>query len=699
MALRAEALLFAMCCVLWLSANVAAALDDFVQEPNWPIAGVRGVSFSDVNADGWVDAVGKIPVDFNFGLGYWQNAFGVFHAGCNAALFDSGSGADIIPINLFYGQSLGDRDNDGYPDCALEPRANDCFYSLIGTGEPFDPYDEDQCTDGPFVFRWTTCNNPPCLESGIDAETAYWADADMNGLPDLFLPAYRSDPNDHGNYYFHSLEDCEPDNKVLVAPGDLDAVGIRNVVGAGNPEGAQWNDYDQDGDLDLFVFHDDPSGDPDKVGCIHQNITPSAASEARFQLLTDDVAGFTSKFDEGRALADLDQDGDFDLVELQWSGSAAIVRAYPNRGDGSFGSPQVLVPNDPNNATRVWGLSIADADLDGALDITRAGKLYRNPWTGPTDGDAFATNFGEPAFVFEDSGNWLISWADIDRDGDLDAAVSPYADTSTLADAWRSDRITGQTAQSHRRFIKIRPVKEVPPHGPGDWRIYSENEFGAVAEVVVLGDESGIRRRQFAASSHGYLNQNEYILTFGLPAHPDPNISPAAPDLTVSLSVDFPCDPNHDDPDHRGPTRVDGTINPVLDNIQLHDIYGTYREFTVFRDGKVIRPGDPNDPPPDPNLPLSGEDARLFLAAGPLVHPGPGASIGSMIDANDPNDPNDHAFVALRFAHMKDSGNIRIRESSLTVNSPPRTKTARTLRWSGSSSLSNSRRCRRSCTA
>lgn len=197
-----------------------------------------------------------------------------------------------------------------------------------------------------------------------------------DGYIDLFLPAYRvaTDPNDpniapsHGNFFFENREtdpnECAGYIRRLVAPDDPH--GLENELREtqpGMPEGAQMCDYDGDGDLDVFVFNWRPNNGS---GCVHQNRTASAGTPAAFRFLEPASAGFIALADEGLALADLDMDGDFDLVLLD-PFEESFVLAYVNLGDGSFGDEPHVAAGAPN-----YGLSLADFDLDGDIDLMRA---------------------------------------------------------------------------------------------------------------------------------------------------------------------------------------------------------------------------------------------------------------------------------------------------------------------------------------
>jgi hypothetical protein len=98
-----------------------------------------------------------------------------------------------------------------------------------------------------------------------------------------------------------------------------------------------------------------------------------------------------------------------------------------------------------------------------------------------------------------------------------------------------------------------------------------ETEYGATVEVRTLSDGDRWRRRKFVASSGGYLNQNEYALTFGLRGL-------GAKDA-IDVAVDFPA------PAGLGIWRVDQHVNPELGAVEPWALAS--REIEVFRNGDV----------------------------------------------------------------------------------------------------------------
>lgn len=117
----------------------------------------------------------------------------------------------------------------------------------------------------------------------------------------------------------------------------------------------------------------------------------------------------------GFDVADLDGDGDLDIVAAIYSGDSVVWFEY---ADGAFGPAEVLVPViDAAN-----DIVVADVDGDGDMDFVAAAyvedvvRLYTNDGSG----NFTATDLGSL------DGARHLELADVDGDGDLDAIVAGY---------------------------------------------------------------------------------------------------------------------------------------------------------------------------------------------------------------------------------------------------------------------------------
>lgn len=527
-----------------------------------------GISFGDWDADGWPDVV-----SYSSGS-LWRNEGGVtwsFAADLNLILTQPA---------VRYGSSFGDYNGDGLPDLGCEPRegmTDSCFHLLrnLGNGPRFA-----DVAGYPAILDFQPC--------GADSETISWADVDGDGDLDLFLPIYPPGVGSIDNKFLHNLGPTGPRGEHRFAE-QAAAVGLLVPAGNARPEGTWFFDSDRDGDLDLY-----------SNGGLYRNV--SGLDAPLFESLPPDSSGIRKRtiVDEGTVFLDFDRDGDDDLL-VSYTNNQGI-RIWEARGDGSYlDTPTTLVENYTAGAS--FGLSAADWDLDGDVDC-QAQDVWRRNMLVETGVAEFkiATHTIDPLHT----GSATVAWADWDRDGDLDAALGNGARGGWL---YRNDSYDAATPPAVRRDLRVRVVRESAAVARG-----LETEYGAAVELRVRGEEAGPRRRQLLSSAAGYLTQNEYALTFGLPADP----APADPeeDVRFDVVVDFPTLPS------QGIRRVDAHVNPALGGLDLAEL-GAEREIHVARDGSVALRGCLLRPAPAASHGLATTAGGLAAptAAAPLPDP------------------------------------------------------------------------------
>lgn len=545
--------------------------------PGWPnglrIGRTSAVSFGDYDGDGWID----------------------LYSGATARLFHNEAGetwtlaADLDSIHdagsRRYGSSLGDYDNDGLLDIITEPRvglSDDCLHLLrnLGGGPNF----EDVSVD-PNQFSGT---DGIC---GVNAETACWADFDDDLDQDLFVSAYAGEES--GNFFFENLGPTGPNGAYRLVER-TDEVGMQNmpITVHSRPEGVQTADYDRDGDVDVFAH-----------SIIFQNV--STTGTPRFELLLRGRTGIgrPNALDEGAMFFDYDLDGDFDLcIEKVAFGN----RLWENRGDGTFVEDLRAIEN--RTAGSSLGMSSADWDNDGDIDLQTT-DVFRRNWLVEEGRESL--EIAVHAIDEDDLFQACPAWGDWDRDGDLDVALANFDNSGTFYENTLYDE---DTPEIFKTYARVRVVTDDPDVPRG-----LETEYGASVELRVHGDESGFVRRGFTAASHGYLNQSEYGLHFGLPPGPNPDLP--AKGVTFDVVVDFPSLPENE------LLRVDGTVNPALAGIELWKLMD--REITVFRSGKVVMDGLTY-------APLRTYDPRLTILPSDLLLPGIDAPLAAPTPAPSP---------------------------------------------------------------
>jgi len=252
-----------------------------------------------------------------------------------------------------------------------------------------------------------------------------WADVDNDGLLDLFVVNYFSSNDlfiNAGNGAFHNV--AKAAGLSVNNPGEPNKIGTL---------GASWGDYDSDGDMDL-VTAGIQSGvalyrNDGKV--TFSNVTASAGVLVGGDLGTESYP----KGPTGCAWGDYDNDGDLDLFIAWLTGKIGRNLLFQNTGSGVFVEVGKAAGVDASLASRavMWG----DFDNDGYLDLflvneaadegtgsTAAARgwntLYLNRGDG-TFAEANADALGVAGFPFVREGTGTI--VDYDNDGFLDIFV------------------------------------------------------------------------------------------------------------------------------------------------------------------------------------------------------------------------------------------------------------------------------------
>ena len=196
----------------------------------------------------------------------------------------------------------GDYDADGDPDLLVgfrhEEGEPDRLYRNDGPGRPF-------------------VNVAPALGLNLVGNTRQtsWLDYDGDGDLDLFV-AFRDRPN---RLFRNELLSRDERGRLRRAPGGPSFLDVTDESGIGDPRrtvGVAWFDMDEDGDLDAFVANQ--NGDLDGFfrndGGVFRDVAPELGMDGSGR--TEELGGV------GPALADYDNDGDLDLFVANYGPDA-----------------------------------------------------------------------------------------------------------------------------------------------------------------------------------------------------------------------------------------------------------------------------------------------------------------------------------------------------------------------------------------
>jgi len=169
--------------------------------------------------------------------------------------------------------------------------------------------------------------------------------------------------------------------------------------------GARVADMDNDGDLDIIAFAGNASLSLNTISILKNNGDGTFAAQ---------VTTNTSVFGTSLQPADLDNDGDMDLVYTSNTafGSSKVFRVYQNDGTGAL----TLNNSEANNQEKTL-MPAFDFNGDGNVDL-----ITRNPSTEIyLNNSGISYSLGSPTLLSAEEG-WPLS-GDLDGDGDLDVLI------------------------------------------------------------------------------------------------------------------------------------------------------------------------------------------------------------------------------------------------------------------------------------
>ncbi len=277
-----------------------------------------------------------------------------------------------------------DFDNDGDLDLLVV----NAWYSLI----------QGPATQrGHQVYRNQGGRFTPAAELGPigPASGATAADYDGDGRLDIYITYYQ-DKNLNPYHHYIEARDGQP-NRLYRNLGDWQFADVTAAAGVGNTGwsfAAAWADYDDDGQLDVFVAND--YGDD----ALYRNLGNGTFAEVAVSAGVNDPANGM-----GADWGDYDNDGRLDLYianmysktgrqflnlyqglepqllqKLRFSAEGNSL--YRNLGDGTFRESARQL--GASRAGWAWGVNFFDYDNDGWLDVHAANGF----WAGAVETDA-----------------------------------------------------------------------------------------------------------------------------------------------------------------------------------------------------------------------------------------------------------------------------------------------------------------------
>jgi hypothetical protein len=364
--------------------SLAASVLVLAQPPHFtPVQpDLLGAGSTLVNA--WADYDGDGDLDLFVGFNGAPNRLYRNDAG---VLLDVASAMGTADARATRAAAWGDFDGDGDPDLVVG--------FAPGPQSVLRLYRNDI---GRFVD--VTADAGVARDSGAVRQPS-WIDYDGDGDLDLFV-AFR----DRANALFRN-----DGGKFTDVAGDVGLADRRKSVGA------VWFDFDEDGDLDLYLANMD--GDANALYRNDRGHFTDVAAEhgvAWGGRLPNDSTNGTVR----PCAADVDGDGRLDIVTANYGKNGLFL----NRGHGKFDDASATWWIDTDS--RYDTCALDDFDNDGRLDLyvngtVTGGTSYRDYLFRSTGAHFEDVTPDNVKALQADHG---AVWADFDRDGDVDLALT-----------------------------------------------------------------------------------------------------------------------------------------------------------------------------------------------------------------------------------------------------------------------------------
>ncbi|HZW40564.1 MAG TPA: FG-GAP-like repeat-containing protein [Ignavibacteriaceae bacterium] len=287
-----------------------------------------------------------------------------------------------------YGVAWCDYNNDGLEDIFAVNNGAPCrLYKNLGNG----------------TFEYDSLAGFQNLSTTCMAST--WGDYDNDGFQDVFITTSVSGVS-HVNYLFKNN-------------GNSTFTQVTNSIvtqGYGWSLGAAWDDYDNDGYLDLYVAN------WDTVNYLyHNNGDGSFSKIVSGDIVNDNDASYAATW------VDYDNDGLQDMFVANYYTTTYPPnqnRLYKNNGNGTF--TKILSGELVTDTTLSTGSSWGDYDNDGDLDVFIPTSYFHGDYNmlWRNNGDGTFTKLPTAVPSLDQNTCYGSAWADFNNDGNLDLYVS-----------------------------------------------------------------------------------------------------------------------------------------------------------------------------------------------------------------------------------------------------------------------------------
>ncbi len=309
-------------------------------------------------------------------------------------------------------------------------------------------------------YTFTKIIGDPIVSDNAKSDGSSWGDIDNDGDLDAFVVNWYGD-----------------DNLLYRNNGDgtfVQAVGEPPVTDGGYSETCSWGDYDNDGDLDLYVTNSGYSVTGPLANFLYTNLGDGTLTKVTTGSIVTDLA-----YSRGANWIDYDADGDLDMFVTNERNQANQL--YQNRliEDGIPEFERVVTGSIVTDLASSWSGSWGDFDNDGDQDVfvTNGWPNGQNDFLYENNGDATFTRITTGPVVTDAAFSATGGWGDYDNDGDLDLFVTTAYSGSPTANRLYQNQLAETGSPTFERILEGDIVNDLGDSYGFAWEDYNQDGF------------------------------------------------------------------------------------------------------------------------------------------------------------------------------------------------------------------------------
>ncbi|MEM6767276.1 MAG: FG-GAP-like repeat-containing protein, partial [Bacteroidota bacterium] len=265
----------------------------------------------------------------------------------------------------------------------------------------------------------------------------------------------------------------------IQGPDFSDVTTLADLDGFSNTKAAlAWGDYQNDGDLDLFML-----GEKDGNAAVAFFVNQG---DETFDIASLGIAALT---DGDAVFWDYNGDRFLDLIISGDNAGQAETRLYKGNEDGSFTEVNAGITGVRNSSS-----SVGDFDRDGDMDLLLAGITQADVRISTIFENQGSDTFAELAGLDLPGVNAAVKWIDVNNDGWMDIILSGEGTDGPIATIYlnQTNKTFSQDTQSSLTAVSNSSLDLADIDNDGDTDLILTGDADGTATAIIYENNDGV---------------------------------------------------------------------------------------------------------------------------------------------------------------------------------------------------------------